>query len=305
MKKIVIIYILLIITGSKIIAQQLPHFRNSHINHIYWNPAYIVNPETPNAILNHRAQWVGFSGAPKISILTGKYNFREDMAAGVYMINDITGISRKMEFCLNYAYLLKADKFNISFGLAWTITQFNIIGTNISLFDVNDQAVNMHLDDKTWKPDANAGIIFYSEIFYIGFAINQLLQSKYIFFNENDVPGTIESKRHYLLTGAYNFSNNKYRLSPFINNYYTPNTPYKFDIGLKYFNMKRFFSSLVYSSKDAIVFSAGYKYEKFFFEYSFDIITSRIRNVSSGAHEISVGIFLSEEIRKGDTRPMF
>lgn len=230
------------------------------------------------------------------------------MAAGVYLMNDQTGISRKMDFSVNYSYLLKTEMFNISFGLAWTLTQFKILGTEMTLYDVNDQAVNLNADDKTWKPDANAGMVLFSKDFAIGFAINQLFKTKFIFFEDNDVPGTIESHRHFFISGMYNlYSYNKeHRFSPFINAYMTAGTPFKMDIGLKYDGSNNIMSSLAYSSGDAMVFSIGYKYDKFFFEYAFDIVTSRIRNVSSGAHEITLGMFIDNKpTLKEGFKPMF
>ncbi len=291
-------------------AQQLPNFRGTYLNLLHKNPAYIASNDAPNILLNHRSQWVGFTGNPKISSLTAKYNFRPDMAAGLFLTNDITGISRKLELSANYSYLLKAEHFDIAFGLAWTFTQFKVMGTDITLYEVNDQAVNMHLDDKTWKPDANAGLVVFNHDFSAGIGISQLFQTKFIFFDKNDVPGTIQSKRHFFLTGSYNFySNNKdHRFAPYFSGFYVQGSPVKIDTGARYSGKSGFLGSLSYSHKDAIVLSAGYKYEKFYFEYSFDIVTSRIRNFSSGAHEVSLGMYIvrkDKTVSQDEFRPMF
>ena len=130
-------------------AQQLPHFRNPFFNLFVQNPATIAVSDVPDIMLNHRSQWIGFSGAPKMSTLAGKYLFRDDMAAGVYMMSDNYGLTQKLDFSVNYAYILKTEQFNLSFGLAWTITQYKLKGTEISIYDVNDQIINQNMDDKT------------------------------------------------------------------------------------------------------------------------------------------------------------
>jgi type IX secretion system PorP/SprF family membrane protein len=310
MKKGIIIILALTFVVCGIKAQQLPNFRGTYLNLLHKNPAYIASSDAPNILINHRSQWVGFTGNPKISSLTAKYNFRPDMAAGLFITNDITGISRKMELSANYSYLLKAELFDIAFGLAWTFTQYKVMGTDITLYEENDQTVNMHLDDKTWKPDANAGIVIFNQNFSAGIGISQLFQTKFIFFDENDIPGTIQSKRHFFLTGSYNFySHNKdHRFAPYLSGFYVNGAPLKVDAGVRYTGNSGFLGSLSYSHKDAVVLSAGYIYENFYFEYSFDIVTSRIRNFSSGAHEVSLGMFIINHEKtstKDQFRPMF
>ncbi|MDD2200344.1 MAG: type IX secretion system membrane protein PorP/SprF, partial [Bacteroidales bacterium] len=67
---------------------------------------------------------------------------------------------------------------------------------------------------------------------------------------------------------------------------------FKFDIGINYMFQNKFLAALHYANKDALVLQLGYKYNKFQITYAFDIVTSRIRNVSSGAHEISLAAFI-------------
>jgi hypothetical protein len=88
--------------------------------------------------------------------------------------------------------------------------------------------------------------------------------------------------------------------------YFAKSTPFKFDLGFNYNYAGSFLSSLYLSKGDAMVFSAGYKYDRFVFSYSFDIVLSRIRSISSGAHEITVGMYLTKKEKSaGDSSPMF
>ncbi|MBN2778120.1 MAG: PorP/SprF family type IX secretion system membrane protein [Bacteroidales bacterium] len=290
-------------------SQQLPHFRNPYFNLYIQNPSTLVVSDIPDIMLDHRSQWIGFLGAPKVSTIAGKYLFRDDMGAGAYIMSDNYGLTQKLDFSLNYAYLLKTEQFYISFGLAWTLTQYKLKGTEISIYDSNDQVINQNMDDKTWKPDANAGIFVYNKQFYAGLSVLQLFKTKYTFFQStNNIPGLIQDHRHFVLSGAYRFNhnNNIHDFSPFTNLYIAKSTPFKFDLGLNYSYNSAFLSSLFLSKSDALVFSAGYKYDKFYISYSFDFVLTQIRNVSSGAHEICIGVYLKpNETGSKDSSPMF
>ncbi len=312
MKKIIFKYIsfvVLFLNCLMVSAQQLPHYRNPFFNLTAMNPGTITIKEIPDIILNHRSQWIGYSGAPRISSLTGNYLFRDDMAGGISIINDSYGLTQKLNFALNYAYLLKTQKFYLSFGLSWTLTQYKLKGTEITIHDADDIIINQSLDDKTWKPDANAGVIVYNNDFYAGLSILQLFKTKYTFFqNSNEIPGLIQNHRHFIISGGYNIygDQNNHKFSPFSNLYFASSTPFKFDLGLNYCFNSAFLSSLYLSKGDALVFSLGYKYERFYFSYSFDFVLSRIRNVSSGAHEITLGVYLkSNKKNSTNSNPMF
>ncbi|PLX08808.1 MAG: hypothetical protein C0596_05795 [Marinilabiliales bacterium] len=308
-KYIIIVSGLILLNFTNLFGQQLPHFRNPYFNLTVMNPATLTVTDIPDIMLDHRAQLIGFTGAPRISTLSGKYLFREDMGAGAYIMNDTYGITQRLDFSLDYAYLLKTEQFHLSFGLAWTLTQYKINGTEISIYDSYDQVINQTIDDKTWKPDANAGIFIYNNNFYAGFSVLQLFKTKYTFFQStNEVPGLIQDQRHFTISGAYNIydSQNQHKISPFTNIYLAKGTPFKFDLGANYSYKSSFLSSLYLSKGDALVFSAGYKYDRYYFSYSFDFVLSRIKNVSSGAHEICIGVYLSKpETTTVGSNPMF
>jgi type IX secretion system PorP/SprF family membrane protein len=295
--RFLLINIFLICCFSGIFAQQLPQFRFQPFNRTVLNPAVTGDYNSPDIILNHRSQWVGFDGAPTISTIAGKYPFRPDMAAGLFISNDVTGVTSRLYFNASYAYLLKTDYFNISFGLAWTFTQYRIKGDEITLFQPNDAALIYGLTDAAWKPDANIGVFLFADEFYFGMSAQQLFQSSFRFYQDDANGATVKSKRHYFITGGGIFETGfgDHTLNPYMNMYITGNTPFKFDIGFNYMYQNRIIGSLQYANADALVLQAGYRYEKFQITYAFDIIISRIRNVSSGAHEICLAVFLFQK----------
>ena len=293
MRKIILYIFIIFAIGAE--AQQLPQFRYQPFNRMVLNPASIGDYNTADVLLDHRSQWVGFEGAPIISTIAGKYPFREDMAAGAFISNDITGLTKRLYLNLNYAYLLKTDYFNISFGLAWTFTQYKVLGDRITLFQPED-AIISNISDATWKPDANAGIYLFSDKFFAGFSALQLFQSKFRFYQDNGTGATIESKRHFFITGGGKLEAGfgDHVFYPFTNMYIAEGTPFKFDLGVNYCYQNKILASLQYANADALVIQFGYRYDRYQISYAYDIITSRIRNVSSGAHEICLAVYLFE-----------
>lgn len=310
MKRIIFWFIFLafVFTSEGVFAQQLPVFRNTYFNTFILNPSALSSSNIPDILLNHRSQWLGFEGAPRMSTLAGKYMFRPEMGLGAFIMSDTHGISQKLDFNLSYSYLVKTDDFNISFGLAWSISQYKLAGSRIRIYDPDDNIINTTIDDKSWKPDANMGIIFYGKNFYAGFSILQLFQTKYKFFGTtNDIPGLIKDTRHYFLTGSYQVTiDDTNVLQPFMNLFFAKATPFKFDLGLNYLFNNKFQSGIFYSNGDALGFVFGYRYDRYYLSYSFDILINRIRNAGSGAHEICMGIYLFEKTtKKLDSAPMF
>ncbi|HOE04628.1 MAG TPA: PorP/SprF family type IX secretion system membrane protein [Bacteroidales bacterium] len=306
MKKITFVVAILIGVIFSVSAQQLPQFRYQEFNSIFLNPASIGKANSPDIYLNHRSQWVGFSGAPTISSLAGKYRFREDMAAGAFVSNDLTGPTRRTFINLNYSYILKTGLFNISFGLGWTVTNYRVRGDLITLHEQGDNSVVQNLNDAAWKPDANAGIMLYSDKFFAGLGIQQLFKSKFKMYESDESFGNIQSVRHVYLSGAYHFipTYSESVITPHINMYVAPGTPFKMDIGVNYLHKNKISASLIFATGDALVLQAGYQYKQFIINYSYDIVVSRLRNVSSGAHEISLAMYIKPK-EEGVSSPSF
>lgn len=305
----ILISVLIFLIAGELFSQQLPAFRNREFNTFVLNPSAISSNVIPDIFLNHRSQWLGYEGAPRMSTLAGRYMFRPEMGLGLFLMSDSHGISQKTDINLGYSYLIKTDDFNISFGLSWSVSQYRLAGTRIRIYDLNDNIINTTIDDKSWKPDANAGILFSGKDFYVGFSVLQMFQTKYKFFGtDGEIPGIIKDTRHYFITGLYQLElgDEQNLLHPFTNLYFAKGTPFKFDLGISYLYNNKFQAALMFNKGDAISFTFGYIYERYSISYSFDILVSRIRNAGSGAHEICLGVYLfDKKTSKTDSAPMF
>jgi type IX secretion system PorP/SprF family membrane protein len=304
-KHIGILILMISMVGTSL-AQQIPHFRHTLFSEMFQNPASITDPLKPNIILNHRSQWIGFDGNPTSSSLGIAYPFRDDMAAGLFIMNDKTGANTRNAFIINYAYRLNINqKWSLSFGMAWTIMQSKIDGNLIDLYDNSDEVVIESLSDKVWKPDANAGLLAFSDNYYFGFSVMQLFQSKYRLYDNHN--SAIQSIRHFFIQSGAHIPLGRHAASiihPTLTFKIVKGTPFTFDItGIWEYN-KSLLAGLSYSHTDAIALNLGYKYEKLTFLYSYDMLINRLMSVAKGGHEVSIAYDLS--LKSGSQhQPMF
>lgn len=284
------IYILiLIILGLVIIvnAQQLPQISQRTTNVMIYNPAYVGATENPEILLHYRSQWVGFTGAPATQLLSYNGKVNDNMGLGGYLVNDITGPSRRVTFNANYAYHLEFDNFKLSLGIAATVMQYGIDGNKITIKDQTDVSVQEGISDIAWKPDASFGTYIYSNKFFVGLSVMQLIGSKVKLYN-SDFEGEIPLARHFYIISGYHidFEDELIFTPSFLFNT-TIGSPSQIDFNCKIDYLNKVFGSITFRYNDAVVLMGGIKIkEQFSVAYSYDIVTSNLKKYNSGSHEI-------------------
>ena len=295
MKALLIIIFILISLVLK--AQQIPQFSQRMIDEIVFNPAAVGTKDYPEIILHHRSQWVSFDNAPITQALS--YNGRiakEKMGLGGFILNDITGPTRRFSLNLIYTYQVKFEKFNMSLGLAGNIIQYGVDGSKITLHENNDYIIAEKLSDKVIKPDASCGLYFYNEKFYAGISALQLLQSQAKLSFDKDHEAKVPLIQHYYLTSGFNIKiNKKTFFQPSILFSSTLGSPSQIDLNLKMMHQNKIFYGITYRYNDAVVILAGFKIKDMFIvSYSYDIVISKLRTYNSGSHEIILAFDLKQ-----------
>ena len=163
MKKIIIISCLLL-CGSSVFSQQLPHFSQYFLNDFLINPAVAGSRGYFEGVSTHRYQWEGITDAPRTYTLSvqGPTKNRK-MGFGGYIFTDIVGPTRRTGIDLSYAYHLKInDKLKISLGINAGLLQFMIDASKINLRDQNDVIISDGVQSE-YVPDAGFGLYVYHE----------------------------------------------------------------------------------------------------------------------------------------------
>ena len=344
-----IITLSLIIIGSFLYAQQRPHYSQYMINQFLVNPAVAGAEQHHELKFGNRSQWLGFQNsstgdnvAPQTMYLSGhghigqhigpnKHRHKNDdtqhHGVGGMVINDRTGPISRLALYASYAYNMGFTKeIRGSFGVHAGVQNYRIDGDQLR-YGQNVTGINGSRSEL--KPDAAVGAWIYSEHFYVGGSMGQILQQKLSFElaeeldrqqtgNPSDTTGSSEIantsrfenlRPHYFLTAGYNIAlNPSYHLVPsFMMRFVSPLAP-QIDLNCKIrYKIHPTKSDVIWSgvsfrtstdlanaTRDVVILVGATLSELVDFGYAFDYAISDINAYQkAGSHEIVLGLRLS------------
>ena len=139
----------------------------------------------------------------------------------------------------------------------------------------------------------NFGIMYmFDNRVKVGISANQLIGAKLNKLNALNPSGLADNRlvRHYHLTASYKAEvNNKIDIEPYTLVRTTFINPIQFEIGARGVFSDKYFAGLGYRYQDAFTALVGMNINQFSFGYSYDFTTSKLRNYSSGTHEVMLG----------------
>lgn len=295
--KVILLVVSIAFFGNQVKGQQLAHYSQFFLNDYVLNPAVGGTKPYFDVKSTYRYQWVGIEDAPRTFLMSmhGPLNEKGNMGIGGYVYSDVTGPTRKTGFKASYSYNFKLnDELKLSFGLAGGLMQFAVDGSDITLKDQNDQAIG-NVWQAAYTPDAAFGAYLYHEDFFVGLSIPQLIGTK-LQLAENYSSSDNSLKNHYFISGGYTFHiTDEFDFEPFVQGKYIPPTNPQVDIGGRFIWNEMVWLGGTFRTEDAATIFAGVNFlENFTFGYSYDVITNDIKILSSGSHEIVLGLKFNE-----------
>ena len=297
MKKITIL-ILIVSTAFVANAQQLPQFTQYMINNYVFNPAIAGIESSYQMKTNIRNQWVGVTDAPRTTVLSiyGKYR-ESNVGLGGVVFNDQVGPTSRTGLSLSYAYHFSlTDNMKMSLAVSGGFTQMKIDPSLLNVFDLDDPIMNGGVLESS-VPDATFAFYLYSNDWYVGASIPQLLNSNLGFFDDKyidayniDPDGSLE--RHYFAMAGYKWKvNYDYVVEPSVLLKSVTPAPIVVDIGLKVTYQNKLWMGTNYRTNGDIGLLLGYSIgDRYLIGYSYDMITSGLGDYTSGSHEFMLGI---------------
>jgi len=303
MMKRISILILAVIAFAELRAQQLPQYSQYLINDYVLNPAIGGSVDYFEAKSNQRFQWIGITDAPRTFILSLNGPLKmENMGIGGYMFTDVTGPTSRSGVYLSYAYHIKLNEtMKLSLGLFGGIMQYNVDGSKITMVDKTDP-LEVDVMESVIVPDAGFGLYWYSDKYYVGVSIPQLLQNKIKIGDTANVLGRLKS--HFFVTGGYKFAAGEdFEVEPSVLMKYVAPVPVQFDISAKVIYQKMIWVAASYRTYDAMSVLLGYIYnEQLSIGYSYDFTTSDLKDYSGGTHEVMLGIRFASHKKKKEPK---
>ncbi len=157
--------------------QQESSFSHYMYNHQAINPGYVGARGVTNFTSVLRSQWTGIDGAPLTQTLSysGPVSAK-NIGFGLSVINDKIGPVSNTSFNIDLAYHLRLNRkdHRLAVGLKAGMLNYFLNPDMINTLTPNDQAFILDQERKL-LPNIGFGFYYYSQKFYLGAAIPQML----------------------------------------------------------------------------------------------------------------------------------
>lgn len=278
-------------------AQQLPLFSLYQENLYMLNPAFGgMNPWFDVKGVN-RSQWTGLTDAPRTFGLSLNGPLRNrSIGVGGHLFTDNVGPTRRTGIQLSGTYHFKlTETIKLGLGLSAGALQFAIDGSRIRLGVDGDPALLNALQSQTVF-DASFGALVYSDDWYFGFALPQLLQNQLnLYESVEQAANRIED--HYFAMAGYRWHvSDDWMIEPSAMVRFVQPAPLSFDVSARGWYREMVYAGLSYRHNDAVVAMAGYQWNNSLsIGYAYDMTMSGLRNHSTGTHEIVLGFRFNQD----------
>jgi len=298
MKKTTLLVLAFIFSGF-VYSQQLPQLTQFMDNSYVINPAFAGMEDYYQVRTSIRNQWTGITDAPSTTILSIYGKQEENIGLGGVIFNDQYGHTSRAGGAVSYAYHLSvSERIKLSLAISGGFTQFKIDKNGWNVANPNDPLTQGDVIVET-VPDATFGLNFYSEKWYLGVSIPQLLSSN-LNLLDNNFAETLSSEQtgslsnHMYIMGSYKISaNEEWNIEPaFLLQSVSP-SPMQWDFGVKVIYDKKLWFGADYRSTGDIGALFGYSInDRYLIGYSYDVLNSELSDYSSGSHEFMLAIKL-------------
>lgn len=196
--RIIIFLITIMLPVVTSLAQQNAQFNQYIFNELLINPAYAGTKEVWNINGVFSSQWTGMPGAPSTASLSAEGSVTPHIGLGFHFVSDVIGAQSNQSLFGSYAYRVNlTQKLRLSLGLAVGASYFVLDGSKLTPGDVDDPAIPL-TRESTFKFDSKAGMFLYTDRFYAGFSVSDLLGDA---IKYNDL--VANQVQHYYLTAGY------------------------------------------------------------------------------------------------------
>jgi type IX secretion system PorP/SprF family membrane protein len=320
-------------------AQQKPYFTQYIMNNYILNPAITGIENYIDVKLSYRNQWTDIVGAPKTMYASihgpiAKSDFRQtptsfelpgenplgktywenyEAAAphgglGIIMMNDQTGYINRGSLYGTLAYHVGVSpRTSVSVGFIGGVTKVSLDRTKIqwATLDPNDPAIGFHEDLRKTKAEAGAGIWIYSNDYFLGGSVLNLVPGK-VSFAEKEIMGNYFEPQ-YMATGGFRFFlTDDINVLPSAMVQFVRPYPIQTHYNLKLQYQDKMWVGASYRKSDELggfASMVGVNVNSTFnFSYAYDVShKSRLNQATGNTHEFIMGFMLFN--RDSDTCP--
>jgi len=303
--KICVLSLVFFVVGiSNNFYSQDAEFTQFYANPLYLNPAFAGTHLAPRTTLNYRNQWPGIPS----TFITSCFSYDQQIegihgGVGLMFVNDQMASSlRNNRISALYSYQIKVtDKFSVRAGIEGTFWQKQLNYNELTFGDMIDpvrgfvyQTGDVFVEEGTRSGvDFSAGMLGFSEKFYIGFAAHHLAEPNESLISNNQ---SLLLRKY---TAHMGFHLPIKAKSSIINDDVTiisPNILFRRQGSQQHINAGMYVQKgpyvlgSWYRLNDALILLFGYDLGLLKIGYSYDLTISALSMATSGSHEISLQI---------------
>jgi len=285
MKKIIIALVVLLGYSSTTFAQQDPQYTQYMYNQAVINPAYAGSKDALSIVSLYRNQWSGFDGAPKTLTLSGHSPIGERVGLGLSFISDQHGPVKENNIYADFSYTIDVGEVSkLALGIKGGITLHDIaLNSGVTTAVAGDPLFAQ--DASTTTPNAGLGAFFYTDKYYVGLSMPNVLSSTHLDENGRSYGSDVQ---HYFLTAGYVFQlteNTKLKPSFLVKSSF--DAPVSFDVNANFLFYDKFEVGASYRSTDSFSGLVGFAFtDSIRLGYAYDHIMSDIQEAASSSHEV-------------------
>ena len=300
---------MLMFIGSLVMhAQQDAQFTQYMYNMSVINPAYSTDDDTAiNLGTLYRSQWVGSVGGPSTGTFFGHAKFTDRLEGGISIVHDQIGdVVKETGAFIDIAYVLPiSENSKLSFGVKAGASFFN---TDFNGFVYSDPLPDPAFAENLSRtfPNIGAGVFYFSNKYYLGFSVPNLLQSEHLDEDSGIVTQGTENA-HLFLTGGYVFNlNDNLKLKPAFMARQVNAAPISLDITANLLINDKFEAGIGYRFDDSISGLFNMRIlNNLRVGYAYDYTLTNLGRFNSGSHEIFLLFDISRLSKGFDKSPRF
>jgi len=289
MRKLITIVFLL--AGSCLYAQQDALFSQYMFNKMVINPAYTGTRDALSLTMVGRQQWAGLDGAPRTATFTIHSPLRnEKLGLGMYCYTDVLGPLQTSGAIGAFSYKFQWGPGKLSFGLQFGFKHMFVDWNKVKMSEENDVALTGQ-SGKNFAVDANIGLYYYTETYYVGISTKHLLEQDIGTQELYDDAISSTLMRHlYGMAGLAIPVNDYLVLQPSIMARYVQNSPLQMDFNANFMIKEVFTLGFSYRTERSFVFLVEVLVKnRLRIGYSYDIFLNELSQYNKGSHELLIG----------------
>lgn len=290
MKKISLLFVLgILLNFSDVFAQQDPQYTQYMYNMNVLNPAYAGSRGTLSLGMLGRSQWTGVDGSPKTFTFDVHAPLGKSIGAGISVIADEVGPAKEKNIYADFSYTIRtSDVGRLAFGLKGGVTLLDVNFNDIILPEsntMNDPVFDENINETS--PNFGAGVYYYTDHFYAGFSVPNILRTKHL--DKDNISTEASEEVHYFFTTGYVWdASENLKIKPSIMVKGVAGAPVSFDLNANFLFYERFELGASYRFDDSISGLVNFAVTPDFrIGYAYDYTISEFSDINpGGSHEI-------------------